>query len=263
MALGLEQIEREIIASGNEDAIECLEYVLHGKNGSNSNLWPHASNRMMDRFYTTATSDVIDDALHDGRAEQGLDYFVNHQNAKDAGLLKEHVVAVRLYTTAAFRLINNPLRAAASALGKGEKVPPHPAPTLVAYVADGVKRLRGLLGRDRETKDATVELWRGCSGMVLDDGFREHGGTDVSPCSTSDDVQVALNYSKEDDQRVIFKIITHGFMERGAPLQWLSAFPGESEFTYPPLTYLKPTGVEETFDVEGVHITALEVVASM
>ena len=74
---------------------------------------------------------------------------------------------------------------------------------------------------------------------------------------------VALNYSKENDHRVIFKIITHGFMERGAPLQWLSAFPGESEFLYPPLTYLKPTGVEETFDIEGVHITALEVVASM
>ena len=81
--------------------------------------------------------------------------------------------------------------------------------------------------------------------------------------ATSDDVQVALNYSKENDHRVIFKIVTHGFMERGAPLQWLSAFPGESEFLYPPLTYLKPTGVEETFDVEGVHITALEVVASM
>ena len=78
-----------------------------------------------------------------------------------------------------------------------------------------------------------------------------------------DDVQVALNYSKENDHRVIFKIVTHGFMERGAPLQWLSAFPGESEFLYPPLTYLKPTGVEETFDIEGVHITALEVVASM
>ena len=123
------------------------------------------------------------------------------------------------------------------------------------------KHLEGL--EDRETKDATVELWRGTSGIILDDGFREHGGTDVSPCSTSDDVQVALNYSKENDHRVIFKIITHGFMERGAPLQWLSAFPGESEFLYPPLTYLKPTGVEETFDIEGVHITALEVVASM
>ena len=81
--------------------------------------------------------------------------------------------------------------------------------------------------------------------------------------ATSDDVQVALNYSKEHKNRVIFKIVTHGFMEQGAPIRWLSAFPGESEYLYPPLTYLKPTGVEETFDIEGVHITALEVVASM
>ena len=126
-----------------------------------------------------------------------------------------------------------------------------------------VKRLRGLLGRDRETKDATLELWRGNYGLVLDDEFRKHGGTQVSPMSTSDDVQVALNYSKEHKNRVIFKIVTHGFMEQGAPIRWLSAFPGESEYLYPPLTYIKPTGVEETFDVEGVHITALEVVASM
>ena len=76
-------------------------------------------------------------------------------------------------------------------------------------------------------------------------------------------VASALNYSKENDHRVIFKIVTHGFMERGAPLRWLSAFPGESEYLYPPLTLIKPTGVEETFDIEGVHITALEVVASM
>ena len=28
----------------------------------------------------------------------------------------------------------------------------------------------------------------------------------------------------------------------GADVQWLSAFPGEAEILYPPLTYLKPTG---------------------
>ena len=81
--------------------------------------------------------------------------------------------------------------------------------------------------------------------------------------STSDDVQVALNYSKENKNRVIFKIVTHGFMEQGAPIRWLSAFPGESEYLYPPLTYLKPTGVEETVEAEGVHFTAIEVAASM
>ena len=28
----------------------------------------------------------------------------------------------------------------------------------------------------------------------------------------------------------------------GADVQWLSAFPGEAEILYPPLTYLQPTG---------------------
>lgn len=31
----------------------------------------------------------------------------------------------------------------------------------------------------------------------------------------------------------------------GADVQWLSAFPGEAEVLYPPLTYLKPTGRTE------------------
>ena len=31
-------------------------------------------------------------------------------------------------------------------------------------------------------------------------------------------------------------------MHRGAPLQWLSAFPAEAELLFPPLTFLKPTG---------------------
>ena len=30
-------------------------------------------------------------------------------------------------------------------------------------------------------------------------------------------------------------------MSMGADVQWLSAFPDEAEFLYPPLTYLKPT----------------------
>ena len=30
--------------------------------------------------------------------------------------------------------------------------------------------------------------------------------------------------------------------ERGADVAWLSAFPGEKEVLFPPLTYLSPTG---------------------
>ena len=48
------------------------------------------------------------------------------------------------------------------------------------------------------------------------------------------------------------QIVVPGFMQLGADLQWLSAFPGEAEILYPPLTYLKPTGKAERFDAESV-----------
>ena len=34
-------------------------------------------------------------------------------------------------------------------------------------------------------------------------------------------------------------------MNRGADVSFLSAFPNEKEYLYPPLTYLKPTGRKE------------------
>ena len=39
-------------------------------------------------------------------------------------------------------------------------------------------------------------------------------------------------------------------MTTGADVQWLSAFPGEAEVLYPPLTYLRPTGRRESVIVE-------------
>ena len=90
---------------------------------------------------------------------------------------------------------------------------------------------------------------------------REHCTS--SPMSTSDDVQVALNYSKEHKNRVIFKIVTHGFMEQGAPIRWLSAFPGESEYLYPPLTYLQPTGNVELVISSGVQYRVIEAVPNI
>ena len=42
-------------------------------------------------------------------------------------------------------------------------------------------------------------------------------------------------------------------MERGADIAFLSAFPGEAEALFPPLTYLKPTGRQHVlnFNFDG------------
>ena len=49
-------------------------------------------------------------------------------------------------------------------------------------------------------------------------------------------------------------------MQRGADLQYLSAFPAEKELLYPPLTFLRPTG--ETLEYENFTVVECEPFAS-
>ena len=90
------------------------------------------------------------------------------------------------------------------------------------------------------------------------------GGTELAPMSTSSDVSVALHYSSQAEKRLIFKIVTANFLDRGADLRYLSAFPAEAEFLYSPLTYLRPTGRHQSVLLgegdERVECTVVEVV---
>ncbi len=65
--------------------------------------------------------------------------------------------------------------------------------------------------------------------------------------STTTDLKTAVEYSARMDHGetghcLIFRIVTDNNLQRGADVQWLSAFPGEAEVLFPPLTYLQPTG---------------------
>ena len=57
-----------------------------------------------------------------------------------AKLKKEHVVALRLYTTAAFQVINEPLRE----LGRSADEPPHRLPVTVAILKEAIEKLRAV-----------------------------------------------------------------------------------------------------------------------
>ena len=88
-----------------------------------------------------------------------------------------------------------------------------------------------------------------------------------APMSTTSDLSIALQYSGGVKTRLIFKLLTSSFMERGAPLQFLSAFPDEVEYLYPPLTFLEPVpGQKETINVTlpdedyEVSFTIIEVI---
>lgn len=59
--------------------------------------------------------------------------------------------------------------------------------------------------------------------------------------STTDDLSVAATYALSSCS-LLLKLRTKSFMQRGADLTFLSAFPAEREYLFPPLTFLQPTG---------------------
>ena len=77
--------------------------------------------------------------------------------------------------------------------------------------------------------------------------------------STTTKLEVAVQYSTAQTS-LLFKLHTDSFMQRGASIQFLSAFPAEEEVLYPPLTFLKPTGKSLSIPFKGRMFTVVEVV---
>ena len=260
MGRGLQAIRDEFMEHGTDEDRECFEYVVNGTAGSLAKTWPHAGGLVMDEFRSPADED--------GRAGKPLSYFVNHPSALEAELLEEHVVCLRLYTTASYRSLNSPLRERAKAeesaglAASAPMPPPHPFKVTIAYLADGIKRLRAV-GASRDDRHERRDFWRGMRNVEVPDEFSVDGGTEYAPMSTSSDLSVALAYSNKSEKRLLFKVATNGFIERGADLRFLSAFPNEAEFLYPPLTYLQPTKIRDTICIgqgsEKVEYTVIEV----
>ena len=68
--------------------------------------------------------------------------------------------------------------------------------------------------------------------------------------STTTDPAVAVAYG-QSTHSLLFKIVAKSFMSCGADISFLSAYPGEKEILFPPLTFLSPTGRrKETIKVE-------------
>jgi hypothetical protein len=88
--------------------------------------------------------------------------------------------------------------------------------------------------------------------------FRADGGTELAPMSTTTELRVAVGYARSA-QPVLIKLRTDSFMARGADISFLSAFPGERETLFPPLTYMRPTGKLEQVQVGKRSFTVVEV----
>jgi len=129
-----------------------------------------------------------------------------------------------------------------------EEMRAHPLPVTVAQIEKAVQQLRKVEGNEETALDA-VDLYRGLAGRSVSDDFLAKGGTELAPMSTTRDLKIALQYSASEHS-VILRLRTKGFMGRGADISFLSAFPGEAEVLFPPLTYLGPVREKDEDGVE-------------
>jgi hypothetical protein len=79
--------------------------------------------------------------------------------------------------------------------------------------------------------------------------------------------EIALKYMwrecKNGKTGVLLRIRSESFADRGSELSWLSAFPHEIEYLYPPITFLKPvyhkTEEEYMFKIGDAIIKVVDV----
>ena len=91
-------------------------------------------------------------------------------------------------------------------------------------LADVVDLFRGM--RDLKLSAGFLE-----EGLKLSAGFLEEGGVEIAPRSTKTDLNVAVDYAVRGSKAasLILKLRTPSFMQRGADISFLSAFPSEKE----------------------------------
>lgn len=101
LAKGVGAIVEEIDTRGTDTDKECLNYVLRQRAGSSPLLF---SNSAFPR--DTDANGLRGDRKSASGEGMNLDDFVAHRDAQKGGLAHAHVLALRLYSTAAFRSLN-------------------------------------------------------------------------------------------------------------------------------------------------------------
>jgi len=159
-----------------------------------------------------------------------LEDFCAKPAARDAKLTEAHVLALRLYTSNSYYRINNPLREPTDGT-------PAPYAATTFYIREALLRLRGLLKK----KDFPKTFYRGMKDMEVMDEFVKQGGTEMACMSTSADKAEALKFASSRVP-LLLQIEVENHMQCGADISWLSMYPEEKEWLFPPLTYLDVKG---------------------
>jgi hypothetical protein len=193
----------------------------------------------------------VRDGRYIGHNQKTLDQLLQHQDARVAGLLRHHVLALRLYTTESHRCINPPMR-----LDPPTK--PHPFAATTYFINEGIRRLQTVHAQKGNVLQERI-FWRGVADQGLDENFFQQGGTEFACSSTSLEKGVAFGFAGAECP-LLLKFKTNGILNLGADVSFLSVYPTECEMLYPPLTYLKPLSspVRELYHGTTVLVAEVE-----
>ena len=127
------------------------------------------------------------------------------------------MAALRFYTTAAFRTINNGLRDQ----GRYKAKRPHPFPVTVKVIQDALLKLRAVAS-ESEQANTELTLYRGMKDMKVLDSFlqdgKAKGGTELAPMSTTSSLKVAMQYSASESSLLLASgLITSWFAAPTSP----------------------------------------------
>uniref|UniRef100_A0A7S4NVV3 Mono(ADP-ribosyl)transferase n=1 Tax=Guillardia theta TaxID=55529 RepID=A0A7S4NVV3_GUITH len=236
---GVAGIVREIEEHGEQSDIDNLRYILAGTAGDEKWIPPHVKAQLASRQYHGGAIEEEDyDYLHRGMT---LEDFLHHPHSVRAKLSKENVLALRLYTSDTFRLINKYLRA---------PIKRHPLAMTVMYLTEGICKLR-IVNLDNLEPGRRYTLWRGVKDKVVPREFGLRGGTEFACMSTTACKAIADKYAASETP-LLFEIQVKP-IQMGSSLQFLSVYPKEEEYLYPALTYLDPVCEEPRR--EGRNVT--------
>jgi hypothetical protein len=237
--------EEKTLLEHAEQLSECLDYVLHQEAGSSDLVFDNGGlKRDCGTDGNLLPSREIVDPVTGQKRGMRFNDFVDHPSSKLAALRREQVLALRLYTTIAFKSINTPLRD----LSREAEGRAHPLPVTVTQIVKAVLQLRKIEASEATAHDS-VDLYRGLAERSILPEFFAKGGTELAPMSTTRNLKVALQYASSE-HAVILRLKTKGFMGRGVDISFLSCFPAESEVLFPPLTYLGPVREKDEHGVE-------------
>ena len=157
----------ETLLTQAEQLEECLDYVLHREAGSSDLVFENGGlKRDCDKDGNLLPSREMVDPVTGQRRGMRFDDFVGHPSARLAALRREQVLALRLYTTVAFKSINIPLRdQSREAEGRA-----HPLPVTVTHIVKAVRQLRKVEGNQATAHDS-IDLYRGLAGRCIPPEF--------------------------------------------------------------------------------------------